>query len=244
MINACDISKPRCQARFGNKFFRNICGFYIAKSQGTKCKFDNIDKFQRLGIDFSKYHIETLKDNPTKFLPDDEIINYINNKESIKENEILHLGKFYCQTYEFAKYLFENFNKDFNRFENVSNNDLFIHVRCGDINMKMMPPFEYYIKAINGVEYSNGYLASDNIEHDYCKKLRKIYNLNVINLNDIETIKFGSQKKNIILSPGTFSWMIGFLSNDSNVYYYPPKLLNTPWHGPIFEASNWKEVIV
>ena len=40
-----------------------------------------------------------------------------------------------------------------------------------------------------------------------------------LNINPIETIQFGSTCKNIILSHGSFSAVIGYLGFYSNIYY-------------------------
>ena len=50
---------------------------------------------------------------------------------------------------------------------------------------------------------------------------------------------FASTCKNVILSSGTFSWLIGLLSYYSNIYY--PKIY-VKWHGDIFVFSEWTEV--
>jgi hypothetical protein len=50
---------------------------------------------------------------------------------------------------------------------------------------------------------------------------------------------FGSTCKHIILSGGTFSWLIGFLSRNSNVFYPDIK---TKWFGNIFNCSKWKKI--
>jgi hypothetical protein len=53
---------------------------------------------------------------------------------------------------------------------------------------------------------------------------------------------FGSTCKNIILTGGTFSWLIGFFSlKNSNVFY--PELQDR-WYGDIFSFSSWEKVNV
>tara|TARA_Y100000816_G_C26107410_1_gene588979 strand:+ start:1495 stop:2250 length:756 start_codon:yes stop_codon:yes gene_type:complete len=235
MISSVDTAKHK--ARFGNKFFRNMCGYYIAKSQNVKCLFDKPELFKRLGINFEEVQTDDKIDLPKITLQDEDIMKYI-NKEKMINNEILHVAKGYCQTKEFAKYIIDNFGM-FKSSVIEDNNDVFVHVRCGDINNSMMPPLEYYTKTLREISYSKGFIASDNFDHEYCKKLIKKFNLEKVDLDYIDTIKFGASKKHIILSPGTFSWMIGLLSFGSNIYYYPPKLLKLVWHGDIFEATDW-----
>ena len=42
---------------------------------------------------------------------------------------------------------------------------------------------------------------------------------------------------NLILSEGSFSWWIGFLSNAENIYYNQRERF---WHGDIFVFPEWK----
>jgi hypothetical protein len=53
---------------------------------------------------------------------------------------------------------------------------------------------------------------------------------------------FGNTCKHIVLSGGTFSWMIGFFAyNAKNIYY--PKIKNEQrWYGDIFDLPNWKAI--
>jgi len=51
---------------------------------------------------------------------------------------------------------------------------------------------------------------------------------------------FGSTCNNIVLSGGTFSWLIGFLAIKSENIYYPE--LKEKWYGDIFSFLNWKNI--
>jgi len=67
------------------------------------------------------------------------------------------------------------------------------------------------------------------------------YNLTVFEGNEVQTMQFGSTCKHIVLSKGTFSWWIGVLSFDSNVWFPENKNIK-PWHGEIFIFPEWNKV--
>jgi hypothetical protein len=84
------------------------------------------------------------------------------------------------------------------------------------------------------------YISSDNINHDIIKNLKKDYNCIILYLNIIDTIKFASTNKYIILSHGSFSAVIGYLSFFSEVRY-PKYDINKIWYGDMFSIPNWIE---
>mgnify|MGYP006925716681 CR=1 FL=1 len=65
--------------------------------------------------------------------------------------------------------------------------------------------------------YSN-FLKSTNKDNDVIKHLRSLIQT-IIDYDEIQTFQFASTCKNIILSHGTFSAMIGYLGFFSNVYF-------------------------
>jgi len=116
-----------------------------------------------------------------------------------------------------------NHNKYSSRYNN--NNDLFIHVRTGDVfnNVDIdtiYPSIHYYELILDKKHtYNIKYISSDNIDHPLCQLLIKKYHLVVYINNEIDTILFGSTCKDIIISSGTYSFLIGLLSFYSkNVY--------------------------
>jgi hypothetical protein len=88
-------------------------------------------------------------------------------------------------------------------------------------------------------KFSTGYISSDSINHPICKRLIEKYGLRIYNSDEIDTILFASTCSKIVLSTGTFSWLIGFLAPFSTVYY--PKITHW-WHGDIFVFEHWNEI--
>ena len=133
----------------------------------------------------------------------DEILKYLHNEEIMNH---------YIDNNSYQK-----------RFNN--NNDCFIHIRLGDVSkhLNLDKIFKYYIYILNTINVDNIYISSDSPQHNKIKELLDLYsNSSTINYNEVDTIKFASTCKHVILSQGTFSAIIGYLSYYSNVYYYIP----------------------
>jgi hypothetical protein len=232
------------QARFGNLFFINMAVHLICLKSKLKFDYKYYELFKKLGIDlYIGYN--TFKEN--LILSDNDFLNYIINSKSCDKNITIN-NEIWCQTSEFCLLLKEYFhlnkvkrkiiNKNLykNRYNN--NNDLFIHVRLGDIANSINNSFEYYDNILKKISFNNGFIASDTIDSSICQKLIKKYNLHKIILNEVETIMFGSTCKYIVLSGGTFSWLIGFLAYYSKSIIYPKGKKNK-WYGDIFIFDEW-----
>jgi hypothetical protein len=84
---------------------------------------------------------------------------------------------------------------------------------------------------------------SDSKNHPIIKDLIKNYeNSVIIDYDEIKTIQFGSTCKNVILSHGSFSAIIGYLSFFSNIYFpeYEEKKI---WYGDMFSIDGWIKII-
>jgi hypothetical protein len=236
-------------ARFGNLFFLNMLGHFISTRNDIEMEYKYEDKYKELGIEF----YSGKKTYETDFiLSDDNFMNFMyeNNKKP-REKNIVFTNEMWCHNRNFCFLLEEYFkNKDvrkkvmntnlFNsRYKN--NNDLYVHVRLGDtVDVYNILTFEYYDKIISSISFDKGYISSDTIKSDICKDLIKKYKLNIAYDTDIHTIMFGSTCQHIVLSGGTFSWLIGFLGFFSNVYF--PSHRDKVWYGDIFVFPRWKGV--
>ena len=236
-------------ARFGNLFFLNMLGHFISTRNDIEMEYKYEDKYKELGIDF----YSGKKTYETDFiLTDDNFMSFMyeNNNTPIKKN-IVFTNEMWCHNRNYCFLLEEYFkNKDvrkkvmnknlFNsRYKN--NNDLYVHVRLGDtVDVYNNLTFEYYDKVLSSLSFDKGYISSDTIKSDICKDLIKKHKLNIAYDTDIHTIMFGSTCQHIVLSGGTFSWLIGFLGFFSDVYF--PSHREKVWYGDIFVFPQWKGV--
>jgi len=231
--------------RLGNLFFVNMVLHFIAIKYNLKCRYKYFDKFKQLGVCLyvGKYEYP---DNI--IITDDNFLNIIKSAQYNKTNIIINNENWF-QTSEFVTFLNLYFNIPNNKLNIInnnifkyrykSNNDLFVHVRLGDMKHRMNN-INYYEDILSSAKFSKGYISSDSIKDPLCQKLIDKYSLIIIDKSEIETIMFASTCNIIILSGGTFSWLIGFFSFFSKNVYYPS--IDNPWYGNIFKNLNWTSV--
>lgn len=232
--------------RFGNQFIRNILLSIMAKKHDLYIVYYNHDLMNQLGIEL---YSGKNKYNTTNELSSDNYFK-IYNRESIDYN--LDPNKSFFQTQELTNFLYKSIielnsiykiiqkNPFKDRYNN--NNDIFIHLRIHGVS-GLNPGANYYIKIIESLEYDNIYFSTDVKRHpilleviDHFKNTGKLH---WKKYERIKTIQFGSTCKNIILSHGSFSAMIGYFGFYSNVYY-PEFEKDKIWCGNMFDIPGWK----
>jgi len=233
------------QGRFGNIFFINLYLHFMSIKYDSRCKYKHEKAFNRLGIFFHK-GATIYKKNC--LITDDNFLTVFHNKTFEPANLILK--DVWFQTKDFCCMLKAYFNDEKikskiiennvykNRFQ--TNNDLFIHLRLGDVSQKTKSKKKYYEELLNEMEYNNGFISSDSPEDPFFQELVEKYKLTIIDYDEIRTIMFACTCNNIILSGGTYSWLIGFLAFYTKYIYYPD--LEDTWYGNIFSFSNWIKI--
>ena len=228
--------------RLGNQIIRNLAVSLIAEKHNLKVNYHNNNLISMLGINLfnGNNNYQT-----TLSLTDD---NYFSIYNSDNLNYNLDPNNNYFQTKEITNFLYNYLHTDiiklniinknvFNQRYNT-NNDLFIHIRLTDVQ-KYNPGIKYYVNTINNINFNNIYLSTDDKNHAIVKTLIQMYpNIKLIQCDELKTIQFASTCKNIILSHGSFSAVIGYLSFFSTVYY-PEYELNKIWYGDMFSIKNW-----
>lgn len=231
--------------RLCNILIRNLCTSFIAEKHNLKVTYAEHETIKKLGIDlFSGDNIYPI----TEKLTDDNFFKLLES-DPIKSN--LDPNENYFQTIEISKFLLDFLHKehvknkiiDLNpfKFRYNNNNDCFIHIRLGDMT-RYNPGSEYYIKTLQNMKFNSIYIGTDTIDHQIIKNILKEYpnETTVLNYNETDTIQFGSTCKNIILSHGSFSAVIGYLSFFSYIYY--PEYKFRMWFGDMFSMPNWNMI--
>jgi hypothetical protein len=232
--------------RLCNQIIRNLCVSIIARKFNLYVEYSQYSKINSLGINL---YIGSNKFNSIIDLNDNNFFNILNQKTLLTNLDIKYS---FFQTKEISNFLYNYLHSSeiknniitqnpFNERYN-NNNDCFVHIRLGDAS-EHSPKYEYFINAINQINYDKLYIATDDINHEIIKDIKNEKQSILINLNEVETIQFGSTCKHIILSQGTYSAMIGYLGFDSTIYYMQPDVKHI-WHGNIFEidSKNWIKI--
>jgi len=116
-----------------------------------------------------------------------------------------------------------------------------VHIRLSDA-AQWNPGLEYYKKALRALSFDTLYIATDSPGHPMIKELVSIYpTASILPYAEVETIQFGSTAKHIVLSHGSFSAVIGWLSFFSSVYY--PEHKGVKWYGDMFSIPGWNCVL-
>jgi len=228
--------------RLGNQIIRNLAVSLVAEKHNLTVNYCNKPLIEELGIElfsgnnthksieyltdenyFTIYNCDNLNYNlnpNNNFFQTKDITNFLHNylnTDKIKSNIILK----------------NQFKERYNK-----NNDLFIHIRLTDA-ARFNPGITYYINAIKLINYDNLYISTDDKNNDMIIKLLELYPFaKLIEYDEITTFQFASTCRHIILSHGSFSAVIGYLSFFSNIYY-PEYELGKIWYGDMFSIKDW-----
>ena len=228
--------------RLSKQIIRNLAVSLIAKKHNLSIDYSSYDLITELGIElFSGTNIY----NNTEELNNNNYFSVLNsnnlNVNVNPNNSYFYTKKMtnflynYLHTNEVKSKIIQKnpFNERYN-----NNNDLFIHIRVNDSN-NCIPGITYYLNTLKTIGFDNGYVSTDNKDDDTIKQIFEAYpSLKLLSYDEIKTIQFASTCKHILLSHGSFSAIIGYLSFFSTIYYsgYIKKLFSD-----MFSIPNWIE---
>jgi hypothetical protein len=237
--------------RLGNQVFRNTAVSLIAEKHNLFVSYGWNDSMKRLGIDLfvgTKSHTNNVQ------LTDENYFSVLNSDKLA--NNVVSVAS-YFQTKEISNYIYKYFRSDpikgkiesNNPFKGRynTNNDVFVHIRLDDIvhmlgNLNVS--VDYYLKALSLIaSYDNLYISSDSKDHAIVKRLLNGNpRAKLIEYDEVQTIQFASTCKHVILSHGSFSAIIGYLSFYSTVYYPAYELTRRLWFGDMFSIDGWNKI--
>ena len=178
------------------------------------------------------------------------IVNNSNYLELLKKENIDNGNYHFRDFFQIKEFILEytteirNFYKV--KFEPRDPKEVFVAFRLGDATLtRSRLPYAYYNDALTQL-YDNGckggFVTSENIEHPDIQRLIEKFGLKpYINHTPMEKINFAKDFNNLVLSEGSFSFWMGFLSNAQNVFVNNRRHLWS-WHGDIFVVPHWKQL--
>ena len=234
--------------RFGNHVIRDLAISLLAKKHNLYVNYCSRDLVQSLGIDL---FCGTAIHEETQLITDSTYFKFYNS-DSLTCNLNPNTDYSYLQVKEIIDLIYENLRTDevkskimsYNPFRDRynNNNDLYVHIRLGDV-LHSIPRLIYYINAIKNVKYDKLYISTESPDHEYIETLLKEFpSAELVYYDEIKTIQFTSTCKHIILSHGSFSAMIGYLAFFAENVYFPEFERNKVWYGAIFFIKSWKKL--
>lgn len=170
--------------------------------------------------------LKKIKSN-VNFNVDLEKLEEINIEKDIVLSGFFHDLKYYKDKKPYIKDKLKHLLRT--KINNVlDNDDVVIHIRTTDLSYRQYS-LNYYKKCINSNKFKRIFIVTDDINHDYVKKIKEMYK-NVIILTKLvkkrheNTIIINDflhlyNAKNIIMSVSTFSWFGAWISDAKRIYY-------------------------
>ena len=235
------------EGRLCNHIIRALAANFISQQRNLQFNYgEYYDKMKALGINlFNGSMIYGVEEDITN----KNIMMYLNN--NIPNFKNINVNKSYFQTKDFSNYLYTYYKNPINHIPIINanifkdrynkNNDVFIHIRLGDV-AHLNQGFSYYDKILKQLSFENGYISSDDINHSICQELINKYNLKIIDYNEVETIMFGSTCKYLVVTGGSFSYIIGLFGFFSKVFYL--KGMNNWYPAELYFIDDWTEISI
>lgn len=242
------MSRSSGGGRLGNQIIRNLACSLISEKFDLYTEYLSHEIIKKLGISL---YVGKHKYDNTIVLNDS---NYFDTFNKLALNTNI-LASDYFQTRQITNFIYRYLHNESvksgviqaNPFKErySKNNDIYIHLRLDDAK-QWSPGLQYYLKAIEAVGvHDKIYLSTDEKEHVIVKQILEKYpQAKLLEYDEIQTIQFASTCKNIILSHGSFSAIIGYLAYYSNVTYPDYSLASLTWFGDMFSIDGWNKLTI
>jgi len=238
LIKITDMVTLNFNGRLGNNLIQYIASLFFAKKYNLDFKIPPEYSLRNWGPLIKDYQINGIIGKGTIEVNDDNFLTLLNTDNI--EPKHYHFDGFFQLKEFFTKYEFEIKSLLNINYKNIDRDLVFLHYRIDDIGGdRRMLPLEYYVEALETTRFNGGYITSDSLNHPNCTYLMNKFNLKPVHgLSPMNTIFLGKNFNKLILSEGTFSWWIGFLSRAESIICNKRDFL---WHGDIF-LDRWKKL--
>jgi hypothetical protein len=213
--------------RLGNQFFINVAASLLAEKHDLYMDYEHGDDVRPL---FPLY-VGT-RHHPTTITVTDD--NYIDlyNKETLDTNLSFH-DYFQSRDVTMLTHRYVQSKRKITHKENAC----FIHVRLGDV-AQWNPGAAHYLDILATLNVDRVYVSTDSPDHPIVQPL--LQKAHLYQGTPTETILFAASCRYVILSHGTFSGMIGYLANESTVYFVKESETTSWDYGKRFDLFEGK----
>ncbi len=212
------------KGRLGNKMIQYAAAHLFAHDTGIQLDQNSAR------LDFiRRFNIPPLKGKVFKELIDINESNYFKYLFNPTESTGYNITG-YHQTCEFLcnhrDFILNLYKCDIQR-DTLHENDCFVHARIGDLlnnrcrNMAYFQP-DYLEQQLQTARttFNKVYISSDTIDYPPLFKLVNKYDLTIYQSDPLDTILFAKNFNNLILSAGSFSYWMAYLSEANNITVY------------------------
>ena len=236
--------------RLGNQIIRNVLCSVLARKHNLRFTYSSLREMQALGLDPFVDGTQSHYFAPVMDLTERNYFGLL--QASTLRSNVRPVGFF--QTPDLARFLRRHLQQPDvqaqiaranaryrHRYRN--NTDVFVHVRLGDA-ADAAPPLAYFERALAAVgRYTRGYIASDDLRHPICRRLAENHHLTpLVDAGPVETLQWASTCRSLVLSAGTFSWLMGALAFHAEHVYHPNTSTLPAWHGDIYVFDDWTRI--
>jgi len=240
--------------RLGNNMFQYAAGYIFAKKHQYKIDtpasfgapyyggnfFNDFGKFFNIDTSFGKYEFKE-PEYPFYIIKDPNLMDLMSIETVVPGHYIfqdwLQIKE---HVLKYRKEMKEMYNP---QYLERDPKEMIVVVRLGEIaGWRAALPLEYYIDAIERINFTKGYITSDSMEHPIVTSLIQKYKLIPYYQKDpLAKLDFAKDFNQMVLSEGTYCWWIGALSRAETIICNNRNDVHH-WHGDIFVYPEWTKL--